>query len=200
MERLATVTLPICIDGEAGGFEFAAPTCSTTATLAIGDALALAVARRRNFSDQDFAKRHPGGALGGLLKPVTEVLRFTAGKNMPEIADSLSVRQALDIAATAGRRPGAILLTDRATGKLTGIFTDGDLRRLILRDAAELERPIATVMTRTPRTLPDSALVRDAVKMFRECRQDEIPVVDATGKPVGILDVQDLIAMRLVRD
>jgi arabinose-5-phosphate isomerase len=200
LERLATVTLPICIDGEAGGFEFAAPTCSTTATLALGDALALAVARRRNFSDQDFAKRHPGGALGGLLKPVTEVLRFTVGKNLPLIADTLSVREALHRAAAAGRRPGAILLTDAASGKLTGIFTDGDLRRLILRDAAELDLAISKVMTRTPKSLPDSALVRDAVRMFRECRQDEIPVVDGEGRPVGILDVQDLIAMRLVRD
>ena len=158
------------------------------------------MARRRNFSDQDFAKRHPGGALGGLLKPVTEVLRFTVGKNLPLIADTLTVREALDRAAAAGRRPGAILLTDAASGRLTGIFTDGDLRRLILRDSTELDLPISKVMTRTPKSLPDSALVRDAARMFRECRQDEIPVVDADGRPVGILDVQDLIAMRLVRD
>ena len=75
-----------------------------------------------------------------------------------------------------------------------------ELRRLILRDPAELSRPIETVMTRAPRSLPDTALVRDAVRMIREFRQDEIPVVDATGKPVGILDVQDLIAMKLVQD
>jgi arabinose-5-phosphate isomerase len=199
LERLATVTLPICIDGEAGGFEFAAPTCSTTATLALGDALALAVARRRNFSDEEFAKRHPGGALGGMLKRVTEVLRFTVGKNLPLISEMLTVREALEKAECTGRRPGAILLTDD-DGKLAGIFTDGDFRRLMLRDPAEMSRPIREVMTRTPRTLPETAMVRDAVKMFRERRQDEIPVVDGEGRPVGILDVQDLIAMRLVRD
>ena len=71
---------------------------------------------------------------------------------------------------------------------------------LIVRDAAELDASIETVMTRNPRTIPATALVRDAVRMFRECRQDEIPVVDGEGRPVGILDVQDLVAMRLVRD
>jgi arabinose-5-phosphate isomerase len=199
LERLATVTLPLMIDGEAGGLDFAAPTCSTTATLAIGDALALAVARRRQFTDADFAKRHPGGSLGGLLRSVTECLRFVVGKNLPLIHSSVPVREALECAAETGRRPGAILLVDDA-GRLAGIFTDGDLRRLILRDASELGRPIAQVMTKNPRTLPHTARMRDAVRMIRECRQDEIPVVDDEGRPVGILDVQDLVAMKLVRD
>jgi arabinose-5-phosphate isomerase len=110
------------------------------------------------------------------------------------------VSQALHKAAEAGRRPGAMLLVDPKTGALSGIFTDGDLRRLVLRDTAELAKPIETVMTRSPRTLPVSAMVRDAVRMVREFRQDEIPVIDAAGKPVGILDVQDLIAMKLVEE
>lgn len=196
LERLATVTLGIGVEEEA---EFAAPTCSTTAMLALGDALALAAARRRKFTDEDFAKRHPGGALGGLLRPVSEALRFTAGKNLPLIPESLSVLQALERAEEAGRRPGAMLIVDGA-GKLAGIFTDGDLHRLILRNTGELSKPISTVMTRRPRSLRDDALIRDAVKMVRESRLDEIPVVDAAGRPVGILDVQDLVAMRLVRD
>jgi arabinose-5-phosphate isomerase len=200
LERLASVTLAIGVEDEAGGAAFAAPTSSTTATLALGDALALAAARRRKFTDEDFAKRHPGGALGGLLRPVTEMLRFKAGHNCPLIPQEVSVREALERAAEVGRRPGAILLIESGPGRLTGIFTDGDLRRLILRDAAELDKPIEGVMTRDPRSIPSTALVRDAVRMFRECRQDEIPVVDAAGKPLGILDVQDLVAMRLVRD
>lgn len=199
LERLATVTLAIGVEEEAGGVGYAAPTCSTTAMLALGDALALAVARRRRFTDQDFAKRHPGGALGGLLRPVTEVLRFRVGQNCPLIPQGISVRGALERAAEVGRRPGAILLVDDE-GRLTGIFTDGDLRRLILRDPGEMSRPVEQVMTHRPRSLPDTALIRDAVRMFRECRQDEIPVVDGEGRPVGILDVQDLMAMRLVRD
>jgi len=92
------------------------------------------------------------------------------------------------------------MLIDDSSGRLTGIFTDGDLRRLVLRDTKELAQPISHVMTRRPRTLPSSAMVRDAVRMFREFRQDEIPVVDDSGRPVGMLDVQDLIAMRLVKD
>lgn len=199
LRRLAHVCLCIGDCEEAGGPDFAAPTSSTTAMLALGDALALATARRRQFTGEDFRKRHPGGALGGLMRPVTEVLRFKSGQNCPLIPAALSVREALERAAEAGRRPGAILLVD-AAGALAGIFTDGDLRRLILRDAGELSRPIADVMTRKPRTIRDTALVRDAVTTFRECRQDEIPVVDDAGRPVGILDVQDLIAMKLVKD
>ncbi len=85
-------------------------------------------------------------------------------------------------------------------GNLAGLFTDGDLRRLVMRNPAELSRPIGEVMTRNPRTLPENAVVQDAVRMFSEHRQDEIPVVMADGKPLGVLDVQDLIAMRLVSD
>lgn len=198
--RLATVPLFLPVEREAGGADSIAPTSSTTATLALGDALALCVARRRNFTPADFAKHHPGGALGGLLKPVTEVLRFVASKNLPLIPHNVTVRQALEQAAAVARRPGAMILVDPANATLSGIFTDGDLRRLVLRGPGELARPITEVMTRSPRTLPDTALVRDAVRLIREFRQDEIPVVDALGRPVGVLDVQDLIAMRLVKD
>lgn len=199
LARLATVSLRLGVVREAGAPYFIAPTSSTTATTAMGDALALAAARRRNFSDADFARRHPGGSLGELLRPVTDAMRFRAGTNLPLISDAVSVQEALHQAQQAGRRPGALMLVD-GQGRLTGIFTDGDLRRLILRDPGEMARPIASVMTRSPRALPDAALVRDAVKMFREHRQDEIPIVSPDGRPVGMLDVQDLIALRLVHD
>lgn len=197
LERLATVALRLGVTSEAEGV---APTCSTTATMALGDALALAAARRRNFTDQDFAKRHPGGSLGGLLRPVTDVLRFVVGRNLPLVPDHVTVGEALRLASDVARRPGAMILIDQASGRLTGIFTDGDLRRLVLRDPAELSRRVSDVMTRTPRTLDEAALVRDAVRMVREHRQDEIPVVNRAGCPVGVLDVQDLVAMKLVRD
>lgn len=200
LERLATVALRLGLPAEAGGADFVAPTCSTTVTLAAGDALALLAARRRGFTSADFARRHPGGTLGELLRPVTDVLRFVVGKNLPVVRDDTTVAEALHLAAQAGRRPGALLLVSPSTGALSGIFTDGDLRRLVLRDPAELTRPVASVMTRNPRTLPAESRVRDAVRLIREHRQDEIPIVDESGRPVGILDVQDLIAMKLVHD
>lgn len=198
LERLAAVTLAALVLGEAGDGDFMAPTSSTTAALAIGDALALATARRRAFTEADFRRRHPGGQLGGLLRPVMELIRFRAGDNLPLVDEQTTVRAALEEAARVVRRPGALLMTD-ASDRLAGIFTDSDLRRLILRDPTEMDRPIAAVMTRGPRTLPHAALARDAVAMFREHRQDEIPIVDNAGRPVGLLDVQDLIAMRLVQ-
>lgn len=200
LERLAMVVLRIPLDTEAGGSGFVAPTSSTTATMALGDALALAAARRRDFTEADFRRRHPGGSLGGLLRPVVDLLRFRAGENLPVVPEGVSVSEALRRTNQVGRRPGALVVIDPAAGRLTGIFTDGDLRRLIARDPAELSRPIESVMTRSPRTLGADALVRDAVAMVREFRQDEIPVIGPGSEPLGILDVQDLIAMRLVRD
>jgi len=198
LERLASVALHLGEFAEAGdGLD--APTASTTATAALGDALALAAARRRKFGDADFARRHPGGTLGGLLRPVTEVLRFRIGHNCPAVPETTPVIEA--VGRGIGRGAGAVILLD-AAGRLSGIMTDADLRkRLTERGPGEwLHEPVANVMTRSPTTLPDSSLVRDAVRLTRERRLDEIPVVDGAGRPVGILDVQDLIAMRLVKD
>ncbi len=197
LARLATVALSLGQITEASDIGLA-PTCSTTATLALGDALALAAARRRSFTADDFARHHPGGSLGGLLRPVVEVLRFIAGKTLPVVRDSLSLREALLDGERLGRRPGAMILVDDR-GTLTGIFTDSDLRRLMLKDPGALDAPVRSVMTHSPRSLPDTALVRDAVHLMAQTRQDEIPVVDAHGKPVGLLDVQDLITLRVVR-
>lgn len=198
LARLATVALHLGPITEASDLALA-PTCSTTATLALGDAIALTIARRRAFTADDFARRHPGGSLGGLLRPVIDILRFRVGENLPVVIETMTVAEALRDADSGGRRPGALLITD-GSGAVSGIFTDGDLRRLIMRDAAELSKPIGAVMTRSPRTLRSSALVRDAVRMVREFRQDEIPVVNEQGAPVGLLDVQDLIALRVVRN
>ncbi|MBL9119817.1 MAG: KpsF/GutQ family sugar-phosphate isomerase [Phycisphaerae bacterium] len=175
-----------------------APTASTTAMLAAGDALALAVARRRNFSADDFHKHHPGGMLGVGLKPVTEIMRFRVGVNLAVVPESATIGEAT---STAGgvRRPGATVLVDPA-GRLSGIFTDGDLRRVFLAGQLDPAGPIRHVMTRQPQHLTVEHLVRDAVRLVRERRLDEIPVVDAEGRPVGLIDVQDLIALRVVQD
>jgi arabinose-5-phosphate isomerase len=174
-----------------------APTASTTAMLAMGDALALAVSRRRNFAADDFRRRHPGGALGAGLRGVTEVIRFRVGESAATVPDGASVADALR-AAGGARRAGALLVVD-ADGRLAGIFTDGDLRRHINESGASaLSRPIRELMTARPATLAADALVRDAVQLVRERRLDEIPVVDADGRPIGIVDVQDLVAMKVI--
>ncbi len=176
-----------------------APTVSTTAMLAIGDALALAAARRLQFDADAFQARHPGGMLGAGLRPITEVLRFRVGRNLPVISDSETIKTALQ-GAGEGRRAGAILLVDQ-DGVLSGIFTDGDLRRLINQHgAAALEQPISKSMTPRPGHLNEDSLVRDAVRLVREHRIDEIPVLDHSGRPLGLVDVQDLIAMKVIRE
>ncbi len=189
-----------------------APTTSTTVQVAIGDALALALARRRSFKADDFHRSHPGGMLGAGLRKVVEVLRFRAGENLPVIAQTLTVRDALLEARKASRdqvrhrdghphprRAGALVLVDD-DGRLAGVFTDGDLRRLVLDDPEAMDRPIAQVMTTRPKHLTVDDLVRDAERLVREHRVDEIPVVDQDGRPVGLVDVQDLVAMKIVRE
>jgi arabinose-5-phosphate isomerase len=170
--------------------------------LAAGDALALALSRRRNFDAGDFRRRHPGGMLGAGLRPIVEVLRFRAGENLAVAPETFTVRQAMDQTgrgAGAVRRAGAVVLVDEQ-GRLSGIFTDADLRRHVLRDPAVLDGRVADVMTRRPEHLVVGDLVRDAVRLMRENRHDELPVVDAEGRPVGLVDVQDLVALKVVQE
>ena len=177
-----------------------APTASTTAMLAMGDALALALSRRRNFGEDDFHRHHPGGMLGVGLRKITEALRFRVGENLPVVQAHLTVRQACE-QTRDDRRAGAILVVDRhPPHRLAGIFTDGDLRRLMMQDPGGMERVIGDVMTPRPQHLNVNDLVRDAVRLVRERRLDEIPVLDDEGKPVGLVDVQDLIAMKVVSE
>lgn len=198
LAKLATVHLSVGDVTEACPNNLA-PTASTTATLALCDALAMAVSRTRDFSADDFKKRHPGGMLGRQMMPITDVLRFHAGKNLPLLPQSLTVGQMLTQAEQYERRAGAVMLVDDS-GALSGVFTDGDLRRCIIQHGnAVLDQPVAQLMTRNPRSLPHTALVRDAVQMVREVRVDELPVIDAQGKPIGLLDVQDLIALKVIQ-
>ncbi len=197
LARLSDVHLSIGVVAEACPLNLA-PTTSTAVMLAIGDALALAVSKRRNFGHDDFHRRHPGGLLGAGLKPITEALRFRVGDNLPVVDDGCTVRQALE-QTTGDRRTGAIVLVDDI-GRLSGIFTDADFRRLMRSNPNGMDLPIRDVMTRHPLHLTVDSLVRDAVRLMRERRLDEIPVLDGDGKPVGLVDVQDLIAMKVVKE
>lgn len=200
--RLATVTLCVGDVTEACPHNLA-PTASTTAMLALGDALALAVSRRRNFGPEEFRRFHPGGGLGRQLMPVIQAMRFRAGDNLPLISQTATVDQAYAQAERYARhsglrRAGALLIVGDA-GRLAGIVTDGDLRTALIRHGpAAWSGPIRAVMTKGPTTLPDTALVRDAVHIVRERRFDEIPIVGEDGKPVGLIDVQDLAALKVI--
>ena len=200
LARLATALLCVGDIAEACPLNLA-PTASTTAMLALGDALALAVSKRRCFSPQDFRRMHPGGLLGRQLTPVVDVLRFRAGENLPIIGRSTTLQEAFDQAeriAGGPRRPGAVLVADDEQ-HLVGIFTDGDLRRCLIRHGAEvMQRAVGELMTRDPRRLGPQSLVRDAVQMVREFRIDEIPVVDDECRILGLIDVQDLVALKVI--
>ncbi len=201
LARLATVSLSIGDVAEACPLNLA-PTASTTAMLALGDALALTVSRRRSFGVDDFRKVHPGGALGKQLMSVVDAMRFRVDQNLPLVTRDSTVGQAIeaDTTARSTRRAGAVLVVDTA-GRLAGIFTDGDLRRLLIEHGHDaLNIPVESVMTANPRRLVSTSLVRDAVQLVREFRIDEVPVVDEDGKPLGMIDVQDLIALKVIED
>ena len=200
LARLVSVCLSIGDVMEACPLNLA-PTASTTAMLALGDALALVVSRRRDFGVKDFKKFHPGGLLGHQLTLITDAMRFHVGRNLPLIKPGATIEQAFvetEAAQPGPRRAGAFLIVEN-DGTLSGIFTDGDLRRTLFKQRKETwDRPISDFMTPNPRRLPHTALVRDAVQMMREYRIDEIPVVDSENKPLGLIDVQDLVALKVI--
>jgi arabinose-5-phosphate isomerase len=168
-----------------------APSASTTAMIAVGDALAFVLSRARAFTHEDFARFHPAGSLGRKLVKVEAVMR--QGQELRLAPASDTVRAVFARGRQRGRRTGAVMLVDE-DGRLCGLFTDSDLARLIeaRRDDA-LDRPIAEVMTRDPFTARLGARVLDAVEVLRRHKISELPVVDAAGRPAGLLDVTDLI-------
>ena len=175
-----------------------APSASTTAMMALGDALALGVMKLRNFTAEDFAMFHPGGQLGRKLIRVKEAMWFRRGENLAMVSDQLSVAQMLHEVGRIKRRSGAVALVDEQ-GKLSGIFSDADLRRLLTDgDGSALGRTMADVMTRSPKRISENALASEAMAILRQFRIDELPVVDDEDKPVGMIDVQDVLMLRML--
>jgi arabinose-5-phosphate isomerase len=172
-----------------------APTASTAALLAIGDALAMTVLENRPFDREDFALYHPAGQIGRGLMKVREVMRQGAAN--PLVKESATLADCVAVMTKTPGRPGAATVVD-AAGKLVGVFTDGDLRRLVERDAVDFGIGVGRIMTRNPRTVRPEARVADAARVLRSASIDQVPVVDGAGRPVGLLDVQDLLAAKIL--
>ncbi len=168
-----------------------APTTSTALMLAIGDALALTLSERNGFSNLDFAKFHPGGSLGRKLQTVQEAMRPLGSCR---VANENSIaRAAITSQSHQGRRTGAILVTDDA-GRLTGIFTDSDLVKLLERNEdRRLDQPLRDLMCPQPKSICRGEFASVAVELLAEYSISELPVVDDDHRPLGILDITDLI-------
>lgn len=171
------------------------PTASTTAMLVLGDALAIALFNQRGFGREEYARFHPGGALGRKLMKVREVMR--TGRENPLASSAATLRQVIGVMTETNGRPGAASLTDES-GKLAGFFTDGDLRRLLEHADFSIDQPIALVMAKHPKRVHAEQLVAEAERIMREHKIDQVPVVDDDGRPVGFLDVQDVLSTRIV--
>lgn len=172
-----------------------APTTSTTVMMALGDALAMTLVRRRGFTREEFAKFHPGGSLGRALMRVSEIMRV--GDELCVVEESVETRSAIQAMIATPGRPGAMAIVDSA-GILVGIFTDGNLRRQLGDGVQFLEVPIGAICSRNPLTIRPSQLAQEAARLIRERQVDQLIVIDDANTPVGLLDIQDLLAYGMI--
>jgi arabinose-5-phosphate isomerase len=192
LARYADVHLDVRVDKEACPLNLA-PTSSTTAMLALGDALAVACLDARGFGPADFARSHPGGSLGRrLLTKVEDVM--AKGSDIPSVPVTATVMEAVQ--EISRKRLGMTAVLD-ADGRVAGIFTDGDLRRLLERGASVRDLGIAEVMTRDPLTIGPGALAAEAAQLIESTLRNQLLVVD-DGRLVGALHAHDLTAARVL--
>lgn len=194
---MSDIAITVHIEREACPYNLA-PTASTTATLAVGDALAVCLMEIKHFERKDFATFHPGGSLGKLLtQSVKDLMR--KGKNNPTVTAKETVQDALFVMTRTGA-VGATSVVDK-NGKLLGYFTDGDLRRILQKDGTNvLSKKITEVMTKNPYHLLDTLPAIEAAKMIHRTHVDNLPVLNKTGKVVGIIDEKDLIEFLALLD
>jgi arabinose-5-phosphate isomerase len=193
LARHGDAVISITVSREACPFNLA-PTASTTAMLAVGDALAVVLLEARGFRKDDFAKLHPGGAIGRtLLLRVSDIMR--RGDRLARVRHTAKVHDA--IIAMTSAKSGSVGVVDRQN-RLVGIFTDGDLRRLITQQARVLEQPIRKAMIPTPVTIRENALAVDALKLFEDHKIDDLLVVNAARRLVGMVDIQDLPKFKIL--
>ena len=194
LAREADVHLDVSVPAEACPLHLA-PTSSTTASLAMGDALAVALLEARGFTADDFARSHPAGALGRrLLLHITDVMH--AGDDVPRIGPDASISEAL--VEMSRKRLGMTAVVD-ADGRLLGLYTDGDLRRSLDDEAVDLRATrIADVMTRGPKTIDADALAVEAAQLMEAHKINALLVVDGDQRVVGALNIHDLLRARVV--
>ena len=193
LARHSDVSLNVKVPKEACPFNLA-PTSSTTAMLVMGDALAMAVLAARGFTQKDFAKYHPSGAIGrAMLSKVGEIMR--SGERNAIAGENLSVKEALLVMTHA--KSGSLGVVN-ARGKLAGVFTDGDFRRHMATDDNLLAQRLKKVMTRNPICIREDALAVEALKIFNERNIDDLIVVNAKNEPVGLVDSQDLPKLKIM--
>jgi arabinose-5-phosphate isomerase len=193
LARLSDVTLDTSVVREACPLNLA-PTSSSTAMLVMGDALAMVLLESRGFTEEDFARFHPGGTLGrALLTRVSDIMR--SDQQLPTVSEDADVFAALDAMNRA--RAGACLIL-APDGKLAGIFTHGDFARSFRIDPLLGGKPVAGLMTRKPVTVKAESLAVEVLKTIGRNRIDDIVVLDADDKPVGLIDTQDLARLKIV--
>ncbi len=193
LAKHSDVSLNVKIPKEACPFNLA-PTSSTTAMLVLGDALAMAVLDARGFTQKDFAKHHPSGAIGrAMLLRVGEIMR--TGNRNAIASENLSVKEALLVMTQA--KSGSLSVVN-ARGKLVGVFTDGDFRRHMASGDDLLAQPLKKIMTQNPIRILETALAVEALKIFNERNIDDLIVVNAKQEPVGLIDSQDLPKLKIM--
>jgi len=174
-----------------------APSVSTACMLAIGDALAFTIMKARNFKVEDYVRFHPGGSLGAKLMTVEQSMMFKPGEKLPLIEVDNTVKQLLEKTVDV-KRHGAVMIVDKQ-GRLAGIVTDADLRRLITKEGDKaFEYKVKDIMTAQCKNIRVDALAAEATALFHKYRIDELPVVDTDDKPVGLIDVQDVLTIKVV--
>ncbi len=168
-----------------------APSSSTAAMLALGDALALTVMEQKAVQPEQYASYHPGGALGRFLMKTSEIMR--TGAHCPTVPQTATLGACYEAILAAPRRAGAAAIVDDM-GKLVGIVTHGDFFRLFQSPKRSADCPVSEVMTRSPKRIGVEARVNDALQLMRKHAIDELPVVDDDGRLVGLIDIQDLLS------
>ncbi|MCL4137499.1 UNVERIFIED_CONTAM: hypothetical protein GTU68_063314 [Idotea baltica] len=172
-----------------------APTTSTTAMLVMGDALAMSVLEKQNFTKEQFAFYHPGGSLGRSLMHVSQIMR--KGEENCIVKDDIKTKDVISLITNTKGRPGAAAVIDQ-NNKLIGIFTDGNLRRCLDKGSDFLDLPIKSVMSENPKSIKSDMVLSEVLRFFSKNKVDQLIVINDNSEPIGLVDIQDLVAVKML--